>query len=293
MSKTRSIKKISQPANNNYLPLNPPLVNVASLATLEEPVTIETPLQAIPELESVGVLIADRGTQLITREQLALISTPPVTRTYKPVSHIQLVQALTETLSFRKISVVNDEYAITKDGRKMFGLLELSEEFTGCRFALGIRNAHNRTMCLAMTVGLKVLVCSNMAFQGDFIPIRIKHSNKLELFECASIAVDRMQRNFQPLKTQVERWKEDFISNEEARLIIYDAFIGKKLPLPMSLMPQVHSNYFKPEISDFKEPNLWCLSNAFTSAFKELSPVRKFELTGKLAEYLTRFTAPF
>jgi hypothetical protein len=38
----------------------------------------------------------------------------------------------------------------------------------GARFALGIRNAHDKSFRLAVTVGYRVFVCENLAFSGDF-----------------------------------------------------------------------------------------------------------------------------
>ncbi|KAF0202850.1 MAG: hypothetical protein FD167_5658, partial [bacterium] len=264
MSKVKSTSKSNGIIHNNHV--------LAKVHTTETPLVVieekSSLLQIPPELEPepLGKLIAEPGTRLITRQQLGLIPTPLATRTYKPIPHIKIVEALVETLGFRKISVVHDEYAISKDGSKCFGLLELSEAFTGCRFALGIRNAHDRSLRLAMTVGLRVIVCSNLAFEGDFVPIKVKHSQKLELTECVSIGVDRIQRKFRPLQNKVEKMKEDFISNEEAKLIIYEAFIDKKLPVPITLLPLVHAYYFKPEHEEFKDPSLWSLANAFTSS---------------------------
>jgi len=51
---------------------------------------------------------------------------------------------------------------------EMFGVLDLETSFDGCRFAIGIRNANNKRFRLACTVGLRVLVCQNLAFQGDY-----------------------------------------------------------------------------------------------------------------------------
>jgi hypothetical protein len=41
----------------------------------------------------------------------------------------------------------------------------------GCRFSIGLRNSHDKSMCLTMTCGYPVFVCSNMAFAGDFTPV--------------------------------------------------------------------------------------------------------------------------
>jgi hypothetical protein len=43
------------------------------------------------------------------------------------------VQALIETLGFRHIGVVHDEYAVSPDGMKVFGVLDLATEMEGCR----------------------------------------------------------------------------------------------------------------------------------------------------------------
>jgi hypothetical protein len=45
---------------------------------------------------------------------------------------------------------------------KAFGVLDLETEMEGCRFSIGLRNSHDKSMRLAMTCGYRVFVCSNM-----------------------------------------------------------------------------------------------------------------------------------
>ena len=117
---------------------------------------------------SESVLIA--STAKLTRQELAAVPTPPSTATHRPVPHVEVVEALVETLSFRHIGVVTEEYAVSKDGMKMFGVMDLDTGMPGCRSSIGIRNSHDRSMRLAAVVGVRVLVCENMAFSGDFAP---------------------------------------------------------------------------------------------------------------------------
>ena len=105
-----------------------------------------------------GQLIAHCGTNKLTREQLGLIAPPEGTDTYQPLAHHDIVEALLETLAFRHISVVRDEYAVSEDGMKMFGVLDLETTFESCRFSIGIRNSNDKSMRLAMTVGYRVVV---------------------------------------------------------------------------------------------------------------------------------------
>ena len=118
-------------------------------------------------MSETSTLIGYSG-RTIGREELALVPTPPATETHRPIPHHEIVRALIETLGFRHIGVVHDEYAVSPDGMKMFGVLDLATEMQGCRFSIGVRNSHDKSMRLAMTCGYRVFVCSNMAFSGDF-----------------------------------------------------------------------------------------------------------------------------
>src|SRR5436309_12398164 len=102
---------------------------------------------------SEATLIAHFGTAKVSREELKAIPVPEGTRTFKPIPHHEIVDALVEALSFRYIGVVRDEYAVSPDGMKMFGVLDLETAFDGCRFAIGIRNANDRSMRLGLTSG--------------------------------------------------------------------------------------------------------------------------------------------
>ncbi len=56
----------------------------------------------------------------------------------------------------------------------------------------------------------------------------------------------------------------------------------------------MHDLYFEPKYEEFKSRTIWSLSNAFTSAFKELDPIPQFKATAKLGEFLEmRFSQSF
>lgn len=222
----------------------------------------------------------------LDRQTLALVPTPPATDTHRPVPHHEVINALVETLGFRHIGVHKEEYAVSKDGMKMFGLMELETTFQGCRFALGIRNSHDKSMRLAMTVGYRVFVCENMAFNGDFEPVLAKHSKHFNILNSLSIGVDMMQRNFEPMVRAVDRWRETQLTDVSTKLLIYQAFIEGNLDVPRHLARDVHDLYFNPTIEEFQPRTLWSLSNAFTSSFKQLDPIPQFKATAKLGEFL-------
>lgn len=222
----------------------------------------------------------------IGREALGQIPVPEATSTHKPIPHHTIVETLVETLSFRHIGVVNEEYAVSFDGMKMFGVLDLETQMEGCRFSIGIRNSHDKSLRLGLTVGIRVFVCSNMAFSGEFTPVLAKHSKSFNLIDTLAVGVDRIQRNFEPMQRQVENWRRTQLTDDQARLILYSAFVEAKLDAPRSLLPDVHRQYFEPEYPEFSPRTMWSLLNAFTGAFKKLDPIPQFKATARLGSFL-------
>src|ERR1019366_9958096 len=69
-----------------------------------------------------SVLLAHGGTRKLSREELTAIPAPEGSLTHRPIPHHEIVTALVETLGFRQIGIVRDEYAVSGDGMKMFGI---------------------------------------------------------------------------------------------------------------------------------------------------------------------------
>jgi hypothetical protein len=234
-----------------------------------------------------ATLVAHCGSRKVTREELTTIPMPESTRTHQPLSHFEIVEVLEEALSFRHLSVVRDEYAVSADGMKMFGIMDLNNEFEEGRFSIGLRNSNDKSMRLALTAGYRVFVCDNMAFSGDFTPLLHKHTRNLDLRDSISIAVDRIFRGFDHLANVINGMRRRVISDNDARLVIYQAFVeGQIRSAPKHLMASVHEHYFEPGYDNFRGRTMWSLSNAFTSAFKSLAPLKQFEITARLGNYL-------
>src|SRR3989449_11153423 len=213
-------------------------------------------------------LITHCGTTKIGRQELKHLPVPESTGTFKPIPHHELVDALIETLSFRKIGVVKDEYAASPDGMKLFGVLDLENGFEGCRFSIGLRNANDKSMRVALTAGVRVFVCDNLSFQGEFTPVLAKHSKNFSIPDSLAIGVDRMQRNFEPMRQHIEQWRGLQIADDMARLVIYRAFVAGEFEAPRHLARNVHEDYFNPKFDEFAPRTMWSLENAFTSALR-------------------------
>ena len=115
-----------------------------------------------------------------------------------------------------------------------------------------------------------------------FTPVLAKHSKSFSLIDCISVSVDRMQRNFEPMRKQVEAWQGRELTDVTAKVVIYEAFVEGKREAAKHLARTVHDLYFEPMCEELNPRTIWSLSNAFTSTFKELEPIPQFKAAAKL-----------
>ena len=159
----------------------------------------------------------------------------------------------------------------------------MKEIFRGINASAAFAPLLTITRCSPSIPGL---CCDNLSFQGEFTPVLAKHSKNFSIVDSLAIGVDRIQRNFEPLRHQVETWRSRQITDEQAKLAIYRAFIESELSAPRSLARDVHRNYFEPTHAEFTPRTMWSLSNTFTSALKSLDPIPFFQATAKLGTFL-------
>lgn len=234
-------------------------------------------------------LVVHAGARRIGRQDLPTIMTPNATETHRPIPHAVLVGGILESLAYRQLDVVRDEYAVTPDGMRLFGFMEVNIEHGGVRLALVFRNSHDKSFSLGLLAGYRTFCCDNLAFHGEFIAIAKKHTKHVDLEEVVGVGVDKVQRHFQRVTATLDAWRNYELPDANAKAVIYDAFVAGRLDVPKRLAPDVHRLYFEPQYDEFKPRTFYSLSNAFTSAFKTLEPVRLMEATASLAPFLAAY----
>lgn len=94
-----------------------------------------------------GQLMSHVDTDLVTREQLAVIPAPEPTATWRPIPHIELVETLERVLRVNQIAIREERFALRRDGSTLFGVLQLAYEDTpDGTAAMGLRTSNDKTM---------------------------------------------------------------------------------------------------------------------------------------------------
>ena len=102
---------------------------------------------------------------------------------------------------------------------------------------------------------------------GEFTPVLAKHSKSFSLIDCISVGVDRMQRNFESMRKQVEAWQRSELTDVTAKAVIYEAFVEGKREAPKHLAPTVHDLYFEPKYEEFRARARLMMRESLTPMF--------------------------
>lgn len=131
-----------------------------------------------------GLLIAHKGAMKVSKEALLQIGAPQPTKSWRPIPHSTLVNTLGKVLSSRGLTVKREEYAVQRDGNLLFGVLDLAWGETAEYYAaLGLRTSNDKTFCIQIAIGARVIVCDNLLLSGELIALKRKHTAKLDLVE--------------------------------------------------------------------------------------------------------------
>ena len=213
------------------------------------------------------------GGQFVDRNAVALVQTPERTDSWKPVPHIEVIDAVTEVVKAHHWTITEEQFGLAHEGQKLFGVMKInrssSSDWVRC---IGLRNSHDKSFSVGLSAGISVMVCSNMAFGGTTV-IKRRHTSRIELTELVNVAVNELENEFLMLETVCEDLKVQYLRNDdEARSrIVRAAEIGA---INSSDIVPVFREYKHPAHEEFAEQTRWSLLNAFTETIKKYTPQR-------------------
>jgi hypothetical protein len=79
---------------------------------------------------------------------------------------------------------------------------------------------------------------------GVFTPVLARHSKSFSLINCISVGVDRMQRNFEPMRKQVAGWQRSELMDVHGQGGHPRGLCGGQAEPPKHLARTVHDLYF-------------------------------------------------
>ena len=219
----------------------------------------------------MGLMMCDG--KFVSRNEVALVPTPEASESWKPVPHIDVIEAVSEVVQAHKWQILDENFGLAREGQKMFGVMRInksnSSDWSRC---IGLRNSHDKSFAVGLSAGISVMVCSNLAFGGSTV-IKRRHTSRIELTELVDVAMTELENEFLMLETVCEDLKVIYLKNDdEARSrIVRAAELGV---INSSDIIPVWNEFKNPRHPDFSEPTRYSLLNAFTETIKKYTPLR-------------------
>jgi len=159
-------------------------------------------------------LILHKGAKQKSLAEIASYPPPEKTRTYTPVSHLELVNRVKEmSAEILKAELVSESYGCNKNGQRFFGVLTYDQGDDEHGLSIGLRNSYDKGISAGFCAGGKVFVCDNLAFSGDSATYARRHTGEHsqlwgDIDHAIRCALSGAEESFRKLTRQMAEMKE-------------------------------------------------------------------------------------
>ncbi|MBW4622372.1 MAG: hypothetical protein KME17_23830 [Cyanosarcina radialis HA8281-LM2] len=157
----------------------------------------------------------------------------------------------------------------------MFGVIDFEQtSHQDYRWSIGFRNSHDKSMSAGVCAGARVMVCDNMAFSGE-LSFRKRHIPRNGFLHYIQQTFISLPEQLENLQTNLERLKIQGLSEDKARLIVFEA--AENSIITSSEILPIWSEFTEPQHEEFREPTKFNLLMAFTENAKRYHSNTKAE----------------
>ena len=190
-----------------------------------------------------------------------------------PIKHTTVIDTAVSTLAEAGYTVAKQRLALSSQGSRFFGVLDLSNELTKdgtVTLAVGIRSSYDKSYPLGFCAGSRVFVCDNLAFRADLM-VKRKHTVNGAAHFSNDIANSVMNLcSFKEAEaTRITTMQEAGITDERAESLMLRACLAKGI-IAQRMLPEVWREWREPGHEAFQPRTAWSLLNAFTSVLRPL-----------------------
>lgn len=210
------------------------------------------------------------GAAEVPRAALVAVPTPAPTETWRPLAHEEFVRRVVWEMPRYGLDVVQEVHALTYDGSRYFGLVQVAREgleHSDYSLIIGLRNSHDKSLPAGLVAGSQVYVCDNLAFSGE-VQLARKHTPNI-MRDLPSLVGDALGRLLTMFKTQderVQRYKNTRLSDAAAHDLCVRALDARAICA--SKIPALLHEWREPRYPEFKPRNLWSFFNATSEVMK-------------------------
>ena len=199
---------------------------------------------------------------------------PKETKTYKPVSHKELIDLTLESIYQSGYALESQSYSTARDGNVANGRYTISNVADSeMKLQIGWQNSYDRSLALKFALGTSIIICSNGMVKGDHGAFRKKHQGDIQTFTPAAISeyIKGGGDAFQDLQKDREMLKQYEATEQVQAELLGRLFVQEEL-ITSSQLNIVKRELKNPTHDYNSQGSMWELYNHVTFALKEAHP---------------------
>lgn len=210
----------------------------------------------------------------VAKQTLLSAEVPQQTRTYKPVSHAELIDLTLGGIEKAGFTLDTESYTSAANGQVANGKFTIRNVADSeMQLQIGWQNSYNKTLTLKFAIGTRIFICKNGCVSGDYGAFKRKHVGEIQTFTPQAITdyIKSAGDAFQRIQSEREMMKQIEVSGRVkaeliGRMMIEEEFI-------QSTQLNIIKKELKSPTHDYgAKDSLWELYNFTTFAMKEVHP---------------------
>ena len=199
---------------------------------------------------------------------------PQQTKTYKPVSHKELMDLTLESIYQSGYTIDTQHYITARQGdiaTARYVINNVADK--EMKLQIAWQNSYDKTASLKFAMGVKIMICSNGCVSGDMGSFKKKHVGEIQSFAPTAITeyIKHGGDAFKQMQDDREYMKNIPVSSQAQAELLGRLFFEEKVIASKQL------NIIKKELNapthDYgADGSVWDLYNHVTFAMKEVHP---------------------
>jgi len=209
-----------------------------------------------------------------TKDVLANVDLPMQTRTYKPVSHTQLIDLTLESIHQSGFTLDSEKYSMARDGNVAngnFAIRNIAD--SEMQLQIGWQNSYDKSLTLKFAMGTHIFICQNGCVSGDMGSFKKKHVGEIQTFTPQAISeyIKTAGDVFMQMQHEREAMKQIELSKRITADLIGRMYIEQDF-IESTQLNIIKRELNKPTHNYSADNSLWELYQFTTFAMKEIHP---------------------
>jgi hypothetical protein len=199
---------------------------------------------------------------------------PQETKTYKPITHQQLIDLTLESIHQAGFELDKETYSAAREGNVANGRYTITNVADSeMQLQIGWQNSYDKSMSLKFAIGTRIFICSNGCVSGDYGAFRKKHVGEIQTFTPTAITeyIKQAGDAFQKMQSDRENMKAIELTKRTTAELIGRMIIEENI-IESTQLNIIRGQIENPSFDYGAPGSLWELYQHTTYAMKEVHP---------------------